>query len=154
MNKRYISYDEYGKLVSKLIAVLEFSQSPTSLNPEGLKPFDFVYGIPRGGLPLAVELSHKMGIKFGGSDYRFDLNHIENYHKNILLVDDLVDSGQTMTDAIKNIFRGFVNIKTACLFFKPWAIYKPDYFVEQTIDWITFPYEDMEEVIPQKYLNR
>ena len=48
--KYLIRYSEYEKLVNSLIKKIKKSK----------KEFDAVYGIPRGGLCLAVELSHKL----------------------------------------------------------------------------------------------
>jgi hypoxanthine phosphoribosyltransferase len=33
-------------------------------------------------------------------------------------------------------------IKTAVLFYKPKSKIKPDYYVEETTDWIVFPWEN------------
>lgn len=48
-----------------------------------------VYGAPRGGLPLAVALSHRLGVPLAGS-----LAAPE-----VLWVDDIVDTGQTLAVA-------------------------------------------------------
>jgi uncharacterized protein len=137
MVKYLITYTQYEKLVNRLINQLK------KLNIK----FDWVYGIPRGGLPLAVELSHKLNINFAMDSYIFD---IENKYKNILVVDDLVDTGHTMKNLSQNVFYEFPNISTAVLFKKPWSDFQPTYFIEETDRWIVFPYEDPEEDILER----
>ena len=44
-----------------------------------------IYGIPRGGLCLAVALSHKLNIEL-----------LKEPRNNILIVDDIYDSGETL----------------------------------------------------------
>jgi len=70
----------------------------------------------------------------------------------LLIVDDLVDSGETM-EAVVNLYRnkGFKNIKTAVLFYKECSKFKPDFFVEKESKdtWIHFPYE-----VPRKKVGR
>ncbi len=46
-----------------------------------------VYGVPRGGLPLAVALSHRLGIPLAISP-----------GAGVLVVDDIYDSGKTIRD--------------------------------------------------------
>jgi len=44
-----------------------------------------VYGVPRGGLPLAVALSHRLGVPM-----------VDAPGARVLVVDDIYDSGQTI----------------------------------------------------------
>ena len=53
--------------------------------------FSSIYGVPRGGLCLAVALSHKLNIKI-----------TQNPMKNSLIVDDIFDTGLTL-NSFKNI---------------------------------------------------
>lgn len=67
--------------------------------------------------------------------------------KNVLIVDDVVDSGRTM-----QLIIGIVSsqrprgIKTASLFVKPWSTYIPDFYYSMTRDWIIFPWEICESM--------
>lgn len=65
--------------------------------------------------------------------------------KNILLVDDIADSGKTFTRAISYLgeFRP-KSITTASLFYKPHSSFKPDFFAKQTDRWILLPHEVTE----------
>ena len=55
------------------------------------KKFEGVYGIPRGGLCLAVALSHSLGLPL-----------LDKPKNNSLIVDDVYDTGCTL-EKIKNI---------------------------------------------------
>ena len=65
--------------------------------------------------------------------------------KNILLVDDIADSGKTFLRAISYLKRHKpASLTTASLFYKPHSTYRPDFFVKQTNDWILLPHEVTE----------
>lgn len=68
-----------------------------------------------------------------------DLQHFSS----ILIVDDLVDSGNSLDFVLKALKGRLPNatIKTAVLFYKKSSKIMPDYFVEETSDWIVFPWE-------------
>ncbi len=60
----------------------------------------------------------------------------------VLIVDDVADSGRTL-QVVTDIARlhGARTVYTAALFYKPWSIIIPDYYVEETDKWIVFPWE-------------
>ncbi len=65
--------------------------------------------------------------------------------KNVLLVDDLVDQGDTIDTVSKYLHsQGPALLKTAVLFKKPWSSADPDYFLEIVDKWIVFPWEHGE----------
>jgi len=72
--------------------------------------------------------------------------HLEDYanFNTILIIDDIADSGKTLEFVIKLLKEHLPNatIKTAVLFYKPKSKIKPDYYVEETTDWIVFPWEN------------
>lgn len=148
--KYLIRYSEYEKHVNKLLKQIKESNIK----------FDYVYGIPRGGLPLGVEISHKLEIPLNLSmcideNKNFICNTDKQIaKKNILIVDDLVDSGTTMYNEVLCCSKIYENVKTAVLFKKPWSIFDPDFYVFETDKWIVFPYENPEEIIPEKYLKK
>ena len=97
------------------------------------KKYESIYGIPRGGLILAVLLSHKLNIPI-----IFDDNCINS---TVLLVDDILDSGNTVKDLIVNNYSFKIDI--AVLVVNEKSVVKPDYFGinnSQNV-WITFPWE-------------
>lgn len=60
----------------------------------------------------------------------------------ILLFDDVADTGETLEYVKKYLEgRGAKRIYTATLFYKPHSSIVPDYYGEETIAWIIFPYE-------------
>ena len=65
----------------------------------------------------------------------------------ILLFDDISDTGETTAFAKKYLqMSGAESIKSATLFYKPWSITKPDFFVCQTKSWLILPHEVREAV--------
>lgn len=98
--------------------------------------FESIYGIPRGGLVVAVRLSHLL-----------DLPMIFDYQligPRTLVVDDIADSGGTL----RNLYRVLSHLeppRSATLFTTPWTEFKPTFFVAEKTDkdsWLIFPWED------------
>ncbi len=85
-----------------------------------------IYGVPRGGLCLAVALSHKLNVKL-----------IEKPLKNSLIVDDIFETGITLNN--------FKNIEGA-IFFVLVSKIKPTWWntvnFSQKKEWIVFPWEN------------
>jgi|688.fasta_scaffold268763_3 hypoxanthine phosphoribosyltransferase len=66
---------------------------------------------------------------------------------NILVVDDIADSGETLKYAVSKLKEnGCESIQTASVFYKPCSRFKPDYFAEEVDEkvWIVQPWEPME----------
>ena len=109
-----------------------------------LKEFSGIYGVPRGGLCLAVALSHKLKIEL-----------ISEPQKNSLIVDDVYETGLTLTT--------FKDIEGA-MFFVLFSKIKPTWwntvFVSKKNQGIVFPWEntlnsksDREEYIKKRGLS-
>jgi len=65
--------------------------------------------------------------------------------RNVLVVDDVIDSGRTIQlviDALSSYAPR--SMKTLVLYLKPWAAFTPDYYYEVTNEWIVFPWEICE----------
>ena len=63
---------------------------------------------------------------------------------NILIVDDVIDSGNTIVTVLKYMVNNNItgNIKTASIYYKPkLSCILPDYYLYDTDDWIVFPHE-------------
>jgi len=62
--------------------------------------------------------------------------------KNVLLLDEVVDTGKTLMTAYDHVksMRPQI-VKTAAVYKKPWALIEPDYYVREVDKWIVFPYE-------------
>lgn len=121
---------------------------------------DFIVGVKRGGLIPAIKLSHifnkpliMMSCQLRDSkDTEVRLYEVEELpkDKNILIVDDICDSGITFSQiTIALISNGFDlnNIKTCSLIFNTAQNFLIDYFgrsIDRTQDdsWILFPWEN------------
>jgi len=94
------------------------------------KGFKNIYGIPRGGLVVAIKLSHLL-------DIPLVLNK-EDVMRKTLIVDDVVDAGKT----IERLILAIGNKRSvASLYFADGAKMKPDFFVRCKKKWIIFPWE-------------
>ena len=133
MQKRVVSYHEYGVLIDALTKKLK------DVN------IDYIYGIPRGGLPIAIHLSHHLDVEMIMEKSSLIWEYPK---KTVLLVDDIVDTGKTV-GYLKHIITEKTIIKTAALFKRP-DIKDLDFCVESTPNWIVFPYETYEEE-PSEY---
>ena len=105
--------------------------------------FKSVAGVPRGGLIPAVMLSHKLGIGYT------PFNHLQEYNDKVLIVDDISDSGETLTQI------GGKGYSTATLCFRYSTQYTPDYYGEEIDNdrWIVFPWEENDSKTIQGYLD-
>ena len=63
----------------------------------------------------------------------------------VLLVDDISDSGKSLELLEEHMAeQGAAEVKIAALYFKPWSVVKPDFFVRETDAWVCFPHEIRE----------
>ncbi len=66
----------------------------------------------------------------------------------LLLIDDVVDSGETIKIAKEYLYMcGAKKVVSCSLFIKSWAKEKPDYYIEETNAWIIFPHEVREMIM-------
>lgn len=121
-------YQDLEILVNQLRERERQSNQISLFSPVG---FDGVYGIPAGGLVLAVYLH-----------YRLKLPLLLAPTENSLIVDDIVDVGFTMSHYIsKGNF-------TAAIFCKKSGKWKPNIWLrEKEEKWIRFPWEGEEEYV-------
>ena len=106
---------------------IEFDKSVEKIaNKCKFKEFSGIYGVPRGGLCLAVALSHKLKIEL-----------ISKPIKNSLIVDDVYETGLTLT-TLKDI--------EGAMFFVLFSKIKPTWwntvFISKKNQWIVFPWEN------------
>ena len=115
--------------------------------------FDTIIAIARGGMTLAHMLGEYYDIRevysvntIGYNDTQkldqtevFNIPDIQNA-QNALIVDDIVDSGDTMKIVVELLRRKYpeCRFKTAALFYKPTACMKPDWYVSEPEQWIDF----------------
>jgi hypoxanthine phosphoribosyltransferase len=119
--------------------------------------FDIIIGISRGGLVPARLLSDLLGndevdmmrVKFYKSVAKTDekpaiifSSQIDISGKDILLVDDIADTGESLIATVEHLKEKNVkNILTATLLKKPQSKFTPDFFSMETPDWVIFPWE-------------
>ena len=91
------------------------------------KYFDGVWAPPRGGLPIAVCLSHSLGLPF--------LEKPKS--EKTLIVDDIADSGKTLEPFFK---KGYM---IATIFYHRGSRFEPHIWLREKKDeWIVFPWEN------------
>ena len=96
--------------------------------------FAGIYGIPRGGLCLAVALSHKLKVKL-----------ISEPINNSLIVDDVYETGFTLNPLRK---------LEGAMFFVLFSKKKPTWWkavnISQKKEWIIFPWENSKNILYDK----
>ncbi len=117
---------------------------------------DTIVAIARGGLTLSHVMAQALdirnlftlnSIRYNGEKKleTFNIFNIPNLHlaKRVLIVDDIVDTGETMYEIIKILKKEFphIHFKIATLYYKTSSIVKPDFCVREADDWIDFFWE-------------
>lgn len=139
------SYDNINYALKQLIEYLDRS----NFQPE------VVVGLARGGLHLALCVSHSLHIPMAALHYSSkkgkgdDRNHVNQFidlsmYKRILVVDDITDSGHSMKEVHEHYSsRGF-DIKTGTIYHKESSVFTPDYHwypLPEDAPFIFFPWE-------------
>ena len=161
MNKRYITASELLEDAFSLgMQILESDFRPS-----------FIIGVWRGGAPIGIAVQEllevcgvttehlairtssyqaigerKKSVQVHGLGYVVDTIKAED---NLLIVDDVHDSGLSVAELIKQINQRCVDnapqaIKVATVYFKPdqsKVSSAPDYYLHTTNDWLVFPHE-------------
>ena len=157
----HVSWDQYNTLVERLALTVYES---------GFR-FDQIICLARGGLrvgdvlsriyeqPLAILSTHSYAAE--GGTIRGELVIAEHMTmtkprlgEQVLLVDDMVDSGHTLAAVHEELPRRFPHItalKTAVLWWKACSMFKPDFYVDYLPDnpWIHQPFEVYDTLRPE-----
>ncbi|MDW8061790.1 MAG: phosphoribosyltransferase [Nitrososphaerota archaeon] len=65
----------------------------------------------------------------------------------ILVVDDVADTGKSLKLVKERLeSMGAGEVRVATIYYKPWSIFKPDFYAKTTNAWIIFPHEVREAV--------
>jgi xanthine phosphoribosyltransferase len=144
LEKLYYSYELFKKDTQVLV------DKCRDFEPE------ILLAVARGGLTLAHLMAQAMdmrnlytlnSIHYEG-ELKLDTFNIFNipdvsHAKRVLIVDDIVDSGETMREILKVLNERFPNVefKLATLFYKKTAVLRPDYCVREANEWIDFFWE-------------
>lgn len=89
-----------------------------------------IYGIPRGGLVVAVKLSHLL-------DVPLILNR-DDISRDTLIVDDIVDKGNTIERLLASIGE---HHHIASIYSNKAARHVQHFFVRDNKSWVVFPWE-------------
>ncbi len=123
---------------------------------------DLILGISRGGWPPARVISDFLenpNIANIKVEFYTDISKMSKEPiitqtistpvegKNILLVDDVADTGKTLKLVYNKLIENNAkDIKVATLYYKPKSVFKPDFFMINTKAWVVFPWERYETI--------
>ncbi len=123
---------------------------------------DIIVGILRGGWIPARLLSDYLGVDaMGAIEVKFYRGIGETAErpvitqplivdvrdKVVLIVDDVSDTGKTLNTVVGFITHyGPKRILTATIYVKPWSMYRPDFYYDETDAWIIFPWDKAETI--------
>ena len=138
----FYSYDEFAVDTKKMA-----KQIKDEFDPE------VILAVARGGLTLghslAVALNNRNLFTLNSIHYEdtnkldtiniFNVPDLSKYTK-ILLVDDIIDSGESMVEIKRELLKRYPNldIKIATVFYKKKALLLPEFKVKEAHDWIEF----------------
>lgn len=151
--REVLSWEEFGDASRELASAVVDSGFDT----------DIVVAVARGGLLLAGAIAYALGTKNCGSinvefytdiDERLPepvlhpplLDAPALAGKNVLLVDDVSDSGRTLAMVVDLLREHGAVVRTLTLYSKPRTVLVPDYIWRDTDKWITFPWSALAPV--------
>ena len=138
----FYSYDEFARDVKDMARKVR-----DEFNPEA------ILAVARGGLTLghslATALENRNLFTLNSIHYEeskkldtieiFNIPDMTKFSK-ILLVDDIIDSGESMVEIKRALFKIYPNldVKIATIFYKPKALLLPEFKVREADDWVEF----------------
>ena len=138
----FYSYDDFAVDAKKMA-----KQIKDEFDPE------VILAVARGGLTLghslAVALENRNLFTLNSIHYEdtnkldtiqiFNVPDLSKYTK-ILLVDDIIDSGESMVEIKRELLKRYPNldIKIATVFYKEKALLLPEFKVKEAHDWVEF----------------
>ena len=144
MEKLYYGYDLFMKDTQELVNKCRIFE------PE------ILLAVARGGLTLSHLMAQALNIR---DLYTLNSIHYEGEKKldtfnifnipdlswanRVLIIDDIIDSGETMKEILSILKEKFPNIefKIVSLFYKTTALIRPDFSVREANEWIDFFWE-------------
>lgn len=150
-NKR-IDWDGFNSLIDEVVRQIHASK----------KTYKWVISLNRGGCIPGVVISHRLNANHGvftvqsynGKEKMKEVKHdlyismLGQIHPSdrILIVDDILDSGDSLKAVMKKIPKidsDIKNIDTAVLCYKPKSSVTPTYYGEEVSGhtWVSFPWE-------------
>lgn len=157
MEREILTWDGYGTAIRELA---------TQIANDGYQA-DIILGIARGGLIPAGSLGYALSIKntyvmnveyYTGVEERLDvpvilppyLELVDLEGSQILIVDDVADTGHTLAKVHEFVSGKVGAARTAVLFEKPPSVIKSDYVWRRTDRWINFPWSSDDPVAEPK----
>lgn len=139
---KYYSYNEFVEDVNYLAKDVKTNFKP-----------DVILAIARGGMTLGHFLAEALEMR---ELYSLNSIHYEETHKldtikifnvpdltnakRVLLVDDIIDSGETMIEIKRILTKAYPNLtlQVATVFYKEGALLRPDFVAREAKEWIEF----------------
>ena len=146
MDKEITKYtwDQFDKDIANLVRRIDYAK---------FKPKTII-GVAKGGLPAGVKLANILGVPLmviSAASYQgqeqgalaFNTSFVRPLESPVLIIDEIVDSGKTMSAIANYISSLGIVVKTAALFYKERSIFRPDWFMSKASDdqWIQYPWE-------------
>lgn len=133
-----------------------------SVAADGWAP-DLVIAVARGGLTVGGALSYALGVKncgtinvefYTGVDARLEvpillppsLNLVDITDLDVLIVDDVADTGHTLALVQEVLANHVGEARTAVLYHKPQSVIAPTYAWRRTDAWVNFPWSSLPPV--------
>ncbi len=147
--KEVLTWEGLGEVVDDLAR---------QITDSGFQP-SVIIAIARGGMIPAGALTYRLGVKLTDAinvEFYTDVNRTlpdpvllapmldteSIADRQLLVVDDVADSGRTLALVMK-LLRGFgADVRSAVLYTKPSTIIQPDFRWRETDKWIVFPWSD------------
>ena len=155
--REILTWPTYGQAVRQLAQIVV---------DDGFRP-DIILGIARGGLIPAGSLGYALSVKntyvmnveyYTDVDERLEvptilppyLELVNLERADILVVDDVADTGHTLRMVHEFVAGKVASARTAVLYEKPPSVIKSDYVWRRTSKWINFPWSSEAPVAAPK----
>jgi len=166
MKHLYVDWEQYHRMIEQLALQVHDSgyhfDSLLCLARGGLRVgdvFSRLYDVPLAIL-AASSYREAAGTHQGSLDIaEFITTTGGQLHGNLLLVDDLVDSGVTLARVVEHLrgrYPALRDVRTAVLWYKAASTVRPDFYVQYLADspWIHQPFEEYDTLRPQQLAAR
>ena len=156
--REILTWSDYGTGVRELAQMVA---------DDGFRP-DIILGMARGGLIPTGSLGYALSVKntyimnveyYTDIDERLEvptilppyLDLVDLGHTDILVVDDVADTGHTLRMVHDFVAGKVASARTAVLYEKPRSVIKSDYVWRRTSKWINFPWSSEAPVAEPKH---
>jgi len=138
--KQHLSWEELDHLVDRLQTDIRTKAAMQDKLPSEI--YKGIYGIPRGGVIIGVMLSHRLDIPY--------VDRLqEMYGRKFLIVDDISDSGETLSKLKAEVFN---SAEIATLHYNKESLIEPEFWIEDKNNkWIVYPWEKRDSLEIQDY---